>query len=95
MKREPLGHWLDNHTNESVAKRLYTSSTDRNLSGAFTHFRRSGVGLYDAPLMGINHARVAYSSLNEARSLIRLDLSDVIAKENSCKIRRAEREYRG
>jgi methyl-accepting chemotaxis protein len=53
------------------------------------------VGLYDAPLMGINHARVAHSSLNEARSLIRLDLSDVIAKENSYKIRKAEREYRG
>jgi hypothetical protein len=38
------------------------------------------VGL-GGPLMGINHARVAYSSLNEARSLIRLDHSDVIATE--------------
>ena|SRR5882724_10917170 len=38
------------------------------------------VGLYGGPLIGINHVRVAYSSPNEVRSLIRLDLSDVIAK---------------
>jgi methyl-accepting chemotaxis protein len=39
------------------------------------------VGPYDGPLMGINHASSAHSSLDEARSLIQLDLCEVIAKE--------------
>jgi hypothetical protein len=42
------------------------------------------VGLYDEPLM-VNHARSAHFSLNEARSLIQLDLSEVIAEETVTK----------
>ena len=43
------------------------------------------VGPYDGPPMGINRARSAHSSLNEARSLIQLDLSEVIANETVSK----------
>ena len=39
------------------------------------------VGPHDRPLMGINRARSAHSLLNEARSLIQLDFSEVIANE--------------
>jgi len=39
------------------------------------------VGLCDGPRMAINQARLAHSSPDEARSLIQLDLSEVIAKE--------------
>ena len=34
------------------------------------------VGLYDGPLMGINHARAAHAALNEARLIVRSDLGD-------------------
>jgi methyl-accepting chemotaxis protein len=43
------------------------------------------VSPYDGPLMGINHGRSAHSSLNEARSFIQLDLSEVIATETVTK----------
>ena len=43
------------------------------------------VGLCDGPLVIINHARSAHSSLNEARSLIQLDLGEFIAKETATK----------
>ena len=43
------------------------------------------VSPYDGTLMGINHARSAHSSLNEARSFIPLDLSEVIATETVTK----------
>jgi hypothetical protein len=43
------------------------------------------VGLYERPLIGINHAELAHSSPDEARSLMQLDLSEVIAKETVTK----------
>jgi methyl-accepting chemotaxis protein len=41
------------------------------------------VDLYDGPLMGISHARLARSSPDEARSVVQLGLSEAIAKEPS------------
>jgi hypothetical protein len=39
------------------------------------------VSPYDGPLMGINHGRSAHSSLNEARSFIQLDLSELLRRK--------------
>ncbi len=43
------------------------------------------VRLYDGPLMGINHARSAHGTLNEARLLIASDLSEDVAAANAAK----------
>jgi hypothetical protein len=44
------------------------------------------VGRYDGPLMGINRARLAHSSPDEAHSVVQLDFSEVIAKETVTKL---------
>ena len=41
--------------------------------------------LYDGPLMGINHARAAHATLNEARLLIAPDLGDGTTAETAAK----------
>src|SRR5262245_21374068 len=44
--------------------------------------------LYDGPLMEINHARAAHSSLNEARSVLRPDIGEITPPETVERFRR-------
>ena len=50
------------------------------------------VGLYNGPLMGISHARLAHSSPDEAHSVVQLGLSEVYCEGTSYNFRKAEPE---